>query len=69
MEWISVKKKPKESCQVLVIHKHYHAYKPIEACYDENTKCFTFGPHNYLLPSTIALDITHYILIPDVPKE
>jgi len=67
-EWISVKIKPKTSCDCWVIHKNTNPREPIKAFFDKERNMFLFGPHNYLLPSSIALHVTHWLLIPEAPK-
>ena len=67
-KWISIKEKlPKEGTFVMVVHSKKHPNHPIFACFYEG--CFNFGTHNYLLPSTICLDVTHWIPLPPAPKQ
>lgn len=65
IKWINVKNLPKESCYVWVIHEKSYPHHPIQAFYNELDKNFTFGPHNYLLPSTVPLQVTHYLPFPE----
>lgn len=69
MKWNSVKDgKPTKPCRVWVIHEEYYAWQPITAYYDISLDTFTFSPYNDMAPTTIALDITHWIETPEPPK-
>ncbi len=66
-EWISVENKtPEEGSRAWVIHNILHPHHPLEFCFYQGM--FKFGPHNYLLPSTLAIEITHWIPIPPPPE-
>ena len=63
-QWIPVKNKPKSACRCFVIHKEFYPGHPIQAVWDGRN--FTFGPHNYAYPSTVAIEVTHYMIIPEL---
>ncbi len=68
MKWISVlDKKPKEGQMVFVIHNILYTSRPIVCCFYKGL--FTFGPQDMHLPSTIALEVTHWIPLPEPPNE
>ena len=67
MEWLLAKDKPEKSCQILVTHVRYFPYSAFIAFYNHEEKCFTWPPHDYRMPPTLPIEVTHYIIIPEPP--
>jgi len=67
-EWISVKDElPKESGLVWVIHDQLYRWEPIRAAFCAQNKTFSISFDDWHFPSVIALDVTHWILVPAPP--
>lgn len=66
-EWISIEDDlPQGGTYVWVIHKDLFPYHPIQCVFFRGR--FELGPHCHFLPSTIALEITHWIALPEEPQ-
>ena len=67
MNWISIKdKKPADMCSCWVVNNRHSAFSTFEAFYYADLDVFVlYDPDQYHHP---CIDVTHYIIKPDVPK-
>ena len=67
--WIDVKKRlPECPCYVWVIHERFYRCFPIRVFYDGDSSegYFVMNIHDFNFPSSIPLEVTHYMEIPDL---